>query len=267
MKSLYFAELDAFIRYHNIPGKGKILVFLPGLSMPSLEQFLGVVTHPDIAGYQSLLIDYIGSGYSDHSPRFEYSIENHARSVAAVLDNEGINCCTVIGHSMGGTVGIMLSRIRPDLVAKLVVAEANLSPGGGEATRRIASYTESDYVNEGHQTILAELRKAELQGDQKAAFIYAAWSRAFPSGLYKSSVALVDLDETFKELFKELSIPRTFIYGEKSIPKDRCTSRPDAPDPYELAEFDIQITTIPNAGHAMMFDNLEGFVEVLTKVV
>ena len=263
MKSLYLAEWKAFVRYHEIPGKGTTLVYLPGLSMPSVGQFLSVVTHPEMVEYHALLIDYIGSGCSDHSEIFEHSIENHTRSVAAVLDKEGVKGCVIIGHSMGGTVGIMLAIFRPDLVSNLIVAEANLSPGGGQATRRIASYSETEYVNEAHQKFLEELREAEKQGDAIAAFINAAWSKADPAGLYKSSVALVELDLTFKEQFLSLSIPRTFIYGEESLPKDRNKAQPDAPELDELQAFGVQIAIVSNAGHAMMFDNLHGFVKVL----
>jgi pimeloyl-ACP methyl ester carboxylesterase len=267
MKSLYLAEWETFIRYREISGKGRTLVYLPGLGLPSVEQFISVVTHADMIGYHSLLIDYIGSGFSDNSTGFDYSIENHARSVAAVLDSEGAKSCTVIGHSMGGTVAIMLAILRPDLVSKLIVAEANISPGGGEATRRIVSYSEIEYVNEAHQTFLEEVRKAEKEGDMTAVFINAAWSKADPSGLYKSSVALVELGETFKGQFQKMPIPRTFIYGEKSLPKDRSEERPDVPDPDELETFGVQIAIVPNAGHAMMFDNLPGFVNILKQAI
>ena len=267
MKSLYLAEWNTFIRYHEITGKGTTLVYLPGLGLPSVEQFLSVVTHADMTGHHSLLIDYIGSGFSDNSEGFDYSIENHARSVAAVLDNEGAKSCTVIGHSMGGTVAIMLAILRPDLASKLIVAEANVSPGGGEATRLIASYSEIEYVNEAHQILLEEVRKAEREGNAVAAFINAAWSKADPAGLYKSSVALVELDPTFKEQFQELSIPRTFIYGEESLSQARNKVQPDAPDPDEMEGFGVQIAIVPNAGHAMMFDNLDGFVNILKQAI
>ena len=267
LKSLYLTEWETFIRYHEISGKGKTLVYLPGLSMPSCEQYPSVVTHPELAGHHSLLVDYIGSGCSDNCEAFDHSVENHARSVAAVLDYEGAKGCTIIGHSMGGTVGIMLAILRPDLVSKLIAAEANISPGGGAATRRIASYSEIEYMNEGHQTYLEEFRKAERQGNALAAFIHTAWSKADPAGLYKSSVALVELDSTFKEQFQNLLIPRTFIYGEESFPKDRDKVQPDAPHPQELEGFGVQIAMVPHAGHAMMFDNLPGFVRVLKQAI
>lgn len=50
-------------------------------------------------------------------------------------------------------------------------AEANISSGGGEASRRIASYSEIEYVNEAHQMILEEVRKGEKERDTIAAFI------------------------------------------------------------------------------------------------
>jgi len=235
--------------------------------MSVVEQFLSVVTHADMAGYPCLLIDYIGSGCSDKSQEFDDSIENHARSVAAVLDHEGTKRCTLIGHSMGGTVGIMLAILRPDLVSKLILAEANISPGGGEASSRIASYSETEYVGEAHQILLEELRKEERARDETSAFFNAAWSKADPAGLYKSSVSLVELDATFKEQFRKLSIPRTFIFGEKSLRKDPKKTLPDVPNPKELERFDIQTAIVPNAGHAMMIDNLDGFVNVLKQAV
>ena len=267
MKSLYLAKWKTFIRYHEIPGKARTLVYLPGLSLSAVEQFLSVITHAAMAEYHCLLIDYIGSGCSDHSKEFDFSIENHARSVASILDNEGVKGCIIIGHSMGGTVGIMMAILRPDLVSKLIIAEANLSPGGGETTRRIVTYSETEYVGEAHQIMLEELRNAEQEGDTIAASFNAAWSKADPAGLYRNSVALVKLDPSFKEQFLKLSLPRTFIYGEKSLRKDPKKTLPDLPNPKELERFDIQTAIVPNAGHAMMFDNLEGFVNVLKQAI
>ena len=235
--------------------------------MPSFDQYFPVITHPEMDGHHALLIDYIGSGCSDHSPIFDYSIENHARSVIAVLEYEGVEACTIIGYSMGGTVGIMLSRLRPDLVSNLIVAEANICPGGGEVTKHTTSYGETEYVNERHQIFLEELRLAAVKGDLAAALIYKAWSSAYPTGLYKSSRAIVELDDSFELQFKQLPIPRTFIFGERSLPEDRNQARPDAPFPGELAMFDIQIAVVPDSGHAMISDNIHGFVNVLKQAI
>ena len=72
---------------------------------------------------------------------------NNTRKVAAVLVAEGLKGCTVIGHSMGGTVGAYLAIQHPSLVSKLIIAEGNLEAGGGPGTRRIANYDETEWLN------------------------------------------------------------------------------------------------------------------------
>jgi len=267
MKSLFLKEWDAYIRYHELTGQGKTLIFLPGLCIPAVEQFLSVVTHTNMAEYHALLIDYLGSGCSEYSDRFDYSIENHARSISAVLDIEGVNDCTIIGHSMGGTVGIMLAIIRPELVSNLIIAEANITPGGGKTTRCVASYPESDFILVVYEEFLQELIKAEISGDAVAAIVNAAWSKTDPLAIYKNSLSLVKLDPTFKQQFLNLLIPRTFIYGAETFPDRQDEVQPDVPDPNELKRFGVQIAIVSNAGHAMMFDNLNGFVNVLNQAI
>ena len=124
MKSLYLKQWDAFIRYHELAGSGPPLVYLPGMSVPATVKFSfggdapSDERHAHAAGGLSRL--------RVQRPSCEFLItrwKNHARTVAAILDHEGLQACTVVGHSMGGTVGIMLALQRPDLVSRLVVAE------------------------------------------------------------------------------------------------------------------------------------------------
>ncbi len=146
MKSLYLSEWDSFIRYYEISGEGRQVVYLAGLSFSILGSMLSVATHPKMRQHRALLVDYLGSGFSDHPENFSYTMEDHARTVASVLDHEGEKGAIVVGHSMGGTVGIMLALSRPDLVSNLIVGEGNVTSGGGAATRRIASHGETKYV-------------------------------------------------------------------------------------------------------------------------
>lgn len=263
MKSLLLTQWKAFIRYYELSGSGTTLVYLPGLHMSSVASFLSVVTHPELKGHHSIMVDYLGSGFSDHSKDFDHSNENHAQSVAAILDHEGIKKCTVVGHSMGGTVGIVLAMLRPDLVSNLIVCEGNVTPGGGAGTSRIASFSKSEYVGKVHPVSLQEMRQAAIEGNTMAAFMGGAWGTADPAAVYGSSVALVELEASFKEKFLQLPIPRTFVYGEKSLPENTGKVLADAPDPKELEQHGIHIGVVPNAGHGMMLDNLEGFVDVL----
>jgi pimeloyl-ACP methyl ester carboxylesterase len=164
---------------------------------------------------------------------------------------------------MGGTIGIVLALQRPDIVSNLIIAEGNITPGGGIGTSRIASYSKSEYIHEVYPTSLKEIRQAAIDGNTGAAFMLGAQGTADPAAVYRSAVALVELESSFKERFLRLSIPCTFIYGEHSFPTNTGEVRADAPDPKELEQHGVHIGVVPNAGHGMMLDNVHGFVDVL----
>ncbi|MCH7860818.1 MAG: alpha/beta fold hydrolase, partial [Proteobacteria bacterium] len=76
----------------------------PGTSVQKALNFLPVVTHPGLVGRHATLVDNLGTGLSDHPTGFSYSMEDHAETVAEILDSEQLSGCTVVGHSMGGMV-------------------------------------------------------------------------------------------------------------------------------------------------------------------
>ena len=93
------------------------------------------------------------------------------------------------------------------------------------------------------------------------------WKTANAEGLYENSRSLVELDLGLKEKFFNLRIPKLFVYGEHSIPNNPSDAKPDVPDPTELKEKGIIIDTVANAGHFLMFDNLDGFLDVITNFI
>jgi pimeloyl-ACP methyl ester carboxylesterase len=263
MDSLFLPEWKTFIRYHKFAGDGTPLVYLPALCTPSLINFLSTASHPTLNDHRSVLIDLIGSGMSTHAGQFDYSLESHAHAVAAVLDHEEITGGTVIGHSMGGTVGIALAMQRPDLIRNLIVAEANLTPGGGSLTRRIASYSETEWCQEACPDFLEDLREAGAHGDAMSAWIAGAWGGVDPVAFYRNSASLVNLDTSFQDRFLNLPMARTFLYGENSLPVNTGSIQADAPDPAELEKHGVNVGVVVGAGHWMMLDNLDGFVALL----
>jgi len=267
VESLYLLRWDAFIRYYTFAGESEPMVYLPAISFPSILNFLQVVTHPGLGGGHATLVDNLGSGLSDSPTGFSYSMEDHAETVAGILDSEELSGCTVVGHSMGGTVAIFLALQRPDLVANLIVCEGNLTPGGGPATRHIASFSRDNYVSEIYPEELGHWRKGAVAGDPWNTFLLSAWGTADPSGLHGNSVSLVNLDDAFKDRYLSLPMRRTFIYGERSLPNRPEDVTADAPDPRELQAHGVAVSVVPNAGHVMMLDNLDGFVEVLRQAI
>ena len=81
--------------------------------------------------HRVLLVDLPNHGRSPWTDRVDHL--EMARQVAAVLD--GLDGpATVVGHSLGGKVAMLLALTRPDLVERLVVADMSPVDYGDEVT-------------------------------------------------------------------------------------------------------------------------------------
>ena len=156
---------------------------------------------------------------------------------------------------MGGAVAITLASIRPDLVSRLVLMEANLDPGGGLASKGIAEQTEEAFCAQGFQAFIKHFRDEGIAGDSTSAVLAGLLQIAAPHALYRSAVGLVrGTQPTMRERLLQMDIARAHNFGEKSLPD---------PDWDRLASQGIQVLVVANAGHGMAWDNPGGVAEAL----
>jgi pimeloyl-ACP methyl ester carboxylesterase len=255
MKSLLL-EKQAFLRFEELAGESPANVYLPGLMIASPPTFTSIVhEHPTLRKQHSVFVDLLGSGFSDAPQDFGYSLEQHAKVVSRLLDELNLKGCNMIGYSMGGAVAITLAALRPDHVSRLVLMEANLDPGGGLASKSIAEQTEEAFCTHGFQAFIKHFRDEGLAGDSTSAVLAGLLQIAAPHALHRSAVGLVKgTQPTMRERLLQMDIPRTYIFGEQSLPD---------PDWDKLASQGIQVLVVPNAGHGMAWDNPRGVAEAL----
>jgi len=255
LKSFLFKRWNAFLRYLDIPGNGPARVYLHGLGCAASADFPQVIVHPQLSGYRSVLVDFFGFGFSDRPKDFGYSLENHAQTVAQLMDYLQLRNCAVVGHSMGGSVAITLAAQRPNLLSVLVVAEGNLDPGAGTISAEITSYSEEDYIRRGHATLLQEVIQEALEGDAGMAAYATTFHIASPHAVHRSAVGLVKgTQPTMRERLVQLSIPKAYVFGEHNLPD---------PDQDRLTRDGVTVLVVPQAGHAMMEENPDGFARVV----
>jgi pimeloyl-ACP methyl ester carboxylesterase len=234
------------MRWVELPGEEPPTVYLHGLGSSAPAYFAEVAA---ATGRRSLLVDFLGFGLSDRPADFGYTMEDHADTVAALLRGVDLAAVRVVAHSMGGAIAILLAERHPELVGELVLAEANLRPVGRPAlSARIAAYAEEDYVQTMHQRILAVI------GSEWA----ATARQADPLAMYRSAVSLAggERERWYVHSLCALTIPRTFLRGERSNPPA---------DEAALVEAGVTVAVIPGGGHNMMLDNPKAFVEALTR--
>lgn len=98
---------------------GLPLVLIHGL-FGSLDN-LAVLARGLVKERQIIMLDVRNHGLSPHSSEMHYAAM--ARDVLETLDNLGIGECDIVGHSMGGKIGMAVTAAAPDRVKKLVVID------------------------------------------------------------------------------------------------------------------------------------------------
>jgi len=173
MRVLKLAGQNAMLRFLDVPGSGTPLVFIHGLGCASSCDYPQVIADPALTGRRSILVDLLGSAYSDRPERFGYRVEDHARIVVELIQSLEQEV-DLFGHSMGGAVAIVAATMAPREVRRLVLAEPNLDAGGGlfsHALRRSVKF----FVQHLHLTTTIILRPPV---DNGAAHSTRLWTAA-----------------------------------------------------------------------------------------
>lgn len=66
-------------------------------------------------------LDLPGAGYSPAPPGADYSVDAHARTVAALIERVSRTPVHLFGNSLGGAVSVRVAATRPDLVRSLTL--------------------------------------------------------------------------------------------------------------------------------------------------
>ncbi|MEV7405229.1 alpha/beta hydrolase [Streptomyces sp. NPDC091267] len=229
------------IRWVEIPGSEPARVYLHGLGSSSAPYYAEAVSRPQLAGAgrRSLLMDLLGFGISDRPADADYTMAEHADHVAAALTAAGVAGAEVVGHSMGGTISAHLAARHPHLASKLVLVDPTLHPV--PTTSGILKHDEAGFLACGWEETL------ERVGPAWAATMRMAGREA----LYRSALGMAHMEPTAWKLLHDLDIPRTCLrpaHGE-AVGGDA-----------ELAVSGVRIVPVPDCGHNIMLDNVDGFV-------
>jgi pimeloyl-ACP methyl ester carboxylesterase len=172
-------------------------------------------------------------------------LEAHAATIAQLLDELELSDCHVIGHSMGGSVAIVMAALRPDLVAGLVVSEPNFEPRDSPGGAAIAAVSEADFVASGYAAYVARVEDGTRANPGGKTYLRSL-QLTDPRAFHRSASSLVTASLTDK--FLSLSMPRTYIVGELSLPHWHVEP---------LCEHGVPVIVVPTASHGTIFKNEE----------
>ncbi|PNF12638.1 alpha/beta hydrolase [Enterobacter cancerogenus] len=235
MNSFLSSTAHCLVRWHDFPGMGAPVIFVHGLGCASSYEYPRVVTDPLFGGRRAILIDLPGCGYSQKPRDYSYSISDQASVVAELVAHLGIEHCYLYGHSMGGSISIEAAGLLEKYLLGLLLSEPNFHPGGGFFSKKICSYGEDEFIDNGWQQMVAQDStpwSASLDAD-------APWA------VWRGAANLIS-GNNWKDLFIQLSIKKQVIFGEYSLPDDDFAC---------LTDSDISTVILPACGHCMSWEN------------
>ena len=224
-------------------GKGPALFFLHALG-GCKEQFLDAFSHPGLAGRELLAVDLPGFGDSPLPPDFSCSLEAYAELLSGFFLQHRLADVVLVGHSMGGAIGLLLAE-RLGLACKgFISLEGNLTPNDPVSSRQAARFSQDDFLHGGFEILVEGFRHAHGRAAQ---FLVQALARCSPLAYHRASLSLVAWSDSGDLLWKLEQLPcsKAYFYG------DHTRSLEAVQD----LEGEIECIRIPGAGHFLMLDN------------
>jgi pimeloyl-ACP methyl ester carboxylesterase len=229
-------------------GHGETIVLLHGfLENSSMWQFF---FEAFAASKRIVTIDLLGHGHSD-SLGYMHSMTENANAVYAVLQNLGIQKCSVIGHSMGGYVALAFAEAHPKFIEKLVLLNSTAASDSAEKKinrDRAISVVKKDFetfVRMSIANLFAEKNREKLHD-----IIEITKQDALKTPLQGIVASLegMKIREDKTIFFRNLKAKKLLIHGQK----DSVLNVDEAKSQTENS--DIQLVILPD-GHMSHLEN------------
>jgi pimeloyl-ACP methyl ester carboxylesterase len=116
--SRYFCVNEHNLHYID-EGLGPVILFVHGTPSWSFD-FRNIIKSLSL-NFRCVALDHIGFGLSDKPTRYDYSTENHSRTLRHFIEHLKLEQFTLVVHDFGGPIGLSAAMEMPDRLARIVV--------------------------------------------------------------------------------------------------------------------------------------------------
>jgi N-formylmaleamate deformylase len=243
------------LRYGD-PGARDLLV-LPGITSPAVTADFLAVRLADL-GYRVTVPDARGRGQTDRAPAGGYRMVDYAADVAGLVEALDLASPVVLGHSMGARTAAVYAVLHaPEQHGLSILVDPPVSgPGRGPYPTSWESFAQQ----------LGEAQRGT--GPDEVRRFYPKWPLR---ELQLRAEVLISCDEAaVRESFRGLEEEDFFEYWARLSPPVVLVRGGDSPvvplsavADLRRARPDIEIVTVPGAGHMVPWDNLAGFFDAV----
>lgn len=243
------------ISYTLTKGSGPIVLYLHGLGC-SKKDFESALRYKDLKEYSLMAVDFPGSYGSEYPDDIHLTIDDLVEITNIFLSSLGIKKVILVGHSMGGLVGLLFAEKFPQRVAALINIEGNLAPEDCFLSRKAIGLSFEIFKKNVWREIQNTVKFNQSKGSQ--AYLKNL-AHVNPRTYYDLCASLVNYSDRgdLVERFIKLPMPKTYIYGEEN----RTLSH------IPTLKAHINTIEIPNSGHTPSYDNPNFYYKALASFI
>ncbi|WP_238914542.1 alpha/beta fold hydrolase [Achromobacter insolitus] len=241
-----------YLRYGGERGAGRDpVIIVPGITSPAVTW--GFVGERFGAAFDTYILDVRGRGLSEAGAALDYSLDAQAADVLAFADALGLARYSVVGHSMGGRIGVRAGRGKPAGLSRLVLVDPPVSgPGRRPYPAKLPWYVDS--MAQARQGMDAEAMRAFCPTwTQEQRQLRAEWLHTCDERAIIQSFEAFQSDDIHADL-PRLEVPILLITAERGD----VVLDADVSEIQQLAP-GTRHYRVPAAGHMIPWDNEEGF--------
>jgi pimeloyl-ACP methyl ester carboxylesterase len=243
------------VSYFIRPGSDPTILYLHGLGA-SKRDFIGAASHDALRDYRLVAFDFPGCAGTRYPDDQVWGVDNLVQITGQLTGVLNLEDIVIVGHSLGGLVGLLYSRQYPMNVTAFVNIEGNLAPEDCFLTRAAARLSLADFLETQHiENLKISLASAPDLGTR--AWAEALGRQTSRKAFYHYSVSAVHWSDNHDLLamFAEIQVPKLFIYGSANSHLSYLS---------RLRRSNTAVLEVPDSGHWPHLDNPDCFYRALT---
>ena len=254
---LYGANVSANgIRQHYLRygGKGRPVILIPGITSPAITW--GFVAERLADRHDVYVLDVRGRGLSSTGPDLDYGLDAMAADVISFAQALGVGAPALLGHSMGARIAMRAANTGGEFSRLALIDPPVSGPGRRPYPSKLPWYVDSIRLAlagidaEGMKAFCPTWTESQLQ-------LRAEWLHTCFEPAIVTAFEDFHRDDIFPD-FATLKQPSMLMVAGRGgviAPEDVAEIRGLNPA--------IEISRVPNAGHMIPWDDLDGFFEAL----
>ncbi|MBC7889069.1 MAG: alpha/beta fold hydrolase [Ferruginibacter sp.] len=223
--SNYFTVNNTQQHYIDV-GTGETLLFVHGT--PSWSFDFRKLIKELLQQYRCIAVDHIGFGLSGKPADYDYSTQNHGKTLEAFIDHLQLKNISLVLHDFGGPIGFDYALKNPENISRIIVLnswlwDSGAEPGFAKLKKILKSpllpFLYRNFNFSARYLLPASFGEHKLPAKILQQYIKPFNKRSERTGPLAFARSLVNDQRWFEELWMQRSVlntkPMLFIWGMK----------------------------------------------------